>query len=70
MFYTKKVTKLPDLAVVHWTSETWCEYCRLSTGLSPVDDYVSYEPEGGAAASMKPGQKSCVRSSGIITLSA
>jgi hypothetical protein len=25
--------------------------------------------EGGPAASMKPGQKSCVRSSGIITLS-
>jgi hypothetical protein len=28
------------------------------------------KPEGGPAASMKPGQKSCVRSSGIITLSA
>jgi hypothetical protein len=26
------------------------------------------KPEGGPAASMKPGQKSCVRSSGIITL--
>jgi hypothetical protein len=26
--------------------------------------------EGGPAASVKPGQKSCVRSSGIITLSA
>jgi hypothetical protein len=27
------------------------------------------KPEGGPAASVKPGQKSCVRSSGIITLS-
>jgi hypothetical protein len=26
------------------------------------------KPEGGPAASMKPGQDSCVRSSGIITL--
>ncbi len=28
------------------------------------------KPEGGPAGSMKPGQKSCVRSSGIIALSA
>jgi hypothetical protein len=28
------------------------------------------KPEGGPAESMKPGQKSCVRSSGIIALSA
>ncbi len=28
------------------------------------------KPEGRPAASMKPGQESCVRSSGIITLSA
>jgi hypothetical protein len=28
------------------------------------------KPEGGPAVSVKPGQKSCVRSSGIITLSA
>ncbi len=28
------------------------------------------KPEGGPAASMKPGEESCVRSSGIITLSA
>jgi hypothetical protein len=27
------------------------------------------KPEGGPAASVKPGQKSCVRSSEIITLS-
>jgi hypothetical protein len=26
------------------------------------------KPEGGPAGSVKPGQKSCVRSSGIITL--
>jgi hypothetical protein len=28
------------------------------------------KPEGGPAASVKTGQESCVRSSGIITLSA
>ncbi len=28
------------------------------------------QPEGGPAAPVKPGQKSCVRSNGIITLSA
>ncbi len=28
------------------------------------------KPEGGPAASVKPGQKSCVRSSGIIKFSA
>jgi hypothetical protein len=28
------------------------------------------KPEGGPAASVKPGRKSCVRSSGIVTLSA
>ncbi len=28
------------------------------------------KPEGGPIVSVKPGQKSCVRSSGIITLSA
>ncbi len=27
------------------------------------------KPEGGPAASVKPGEKSCVRSSGIIALS-
>ncbi len=28
------------------------------------------KPEGRSAASVKPGQESCVRSSGIVTLSA
>ncbi len=45
--------------------------CRLSTGLPPQQPTLSVvKPEGGTAASVKPGQKSCVRSSGIITLSA
>jgi hypothetical protein len=45
-FYTKKVTKLLDLAVVHWTSETWCECSEIAgspQGSPPVDDYVSCE---------------------------
>jgi hypothetical protein len=45
--------------------------CRLSTGLPPHQPTMSVvKPEGGPAWSMKLGQKSCVRSSGIITLSA
>ena len=36
----------------------------------PAADSVFVKLEGGPAASMNPGQKSCVRSSGIITLSA
>jgi hypothetical protein len=45
--------------------------CRLSTGLPPQQrtPWV-VKPERGPAASVKPGQKSCVRSIGIITLSA
>ncbi len=48
----------------------WMQWdCRLSTGLPPQEPTMSVvKPEGGPAASMKPGQKSCVRSSGIITL--
>ncbi len=41
----------------------------LSTGLPPPAVSV-VKPEGRPAASVKPGQESCVRSSGIITLSA
>jgi hypothetical protein len=44
--------------------------CRLSTGLPPQQPTMSaVKPEGGPAGSVKPGQESCVRSSGIITLS-
>jgi hypothetical protein len=44
---------------------------QLSTGLPPKQLTMSVvKLEGGPAASMKPGQKSCVRSSEIITLSA
>ncbi len=41
---------------------------RASPPQQPMMSVV--KPEGGLAASMKPGQKSCVRSSGIMTLSA
>jgi hypothetical protein len=40
---------------------------RLSQGSSPAANSVGVKLEGGPAASMKPGQKSSVRSSGIIT---
>jgi hypothetical protein len=44
---------------------------QLSTGLPPKQLTMSVvKLEGGPAASMKPGQKSCMRSSEIITLSA
>ncbi len=59
--------------IVHWTSETWCE-CNEIAGSpqgSPQQLTMSVvKPEGGPAASVKPGQKSCARSIGIITLSA
>jgi hypothetical protein len=32
-----------------------------------IDPWPVVKLEGGPSASMKPGQKSCVRSSGIIT---
>ncbi len=45
--------------------------CRLSPGLPPQQPTpLVVKPEGGPAVSVKAGQKSCVRSSGIITLSA
>ncbi len=59
--------------VVHWTSETWCECIEVagSPQGSPQQWTMSVvKPEGGPAANVKPGQQSCVRSSGIITLSA
>jgi hypothetical protein len=44
---------------------------RMSSpqGSPPAADFVVVKPEGRPAASIKPGQESCVRSSGIITLS-
>jgi hypothetical protein len=57
--------------VDHWTSGTVYECSEIagSSQASPqAADYVGCEAGGGPAASVKPGQKSCVRSSGIITL--
>jgi hypothetical protein len=57
--------------VVHWTTETWCECGEIAgspQGSPQAADYVGCEAGGGPAASVKPGQKSCVRLSGIITL--
>ncbi len=59
--------------LVHWTSETWREWSKIagSPQGSPQQPTPSVvKPKGRPAVSMKPGQKSCVRSSGIITLSA
>ncbi len=44
--------------------------CRLCTGLPPAATMSVVKLEGGPAVSVKPGQISCVRSSGTITLSA
>jgi hypothetical protein len=59
--------------VDHWTSGTVCECSEIagSPQGSPQQPFMSVvKPDVGPAASMKSGQKSCVRSSGIITLSA
>ncbi len=59
--------------VVHWTSETRCENSEIagSPRAPPQQPTMSIvKLEGGPAESVKPGQKSCVRSSWIITLSA
>jgi hypothetical protein len=59
--------------VDHWTSGTVYK-CSENAGSpqgSPHQLTMSVvKLEGGPAASVKPGQESCVRSSGIITLSA
>ncbi len=57
--------------VDHWTSGTVYE-CSENAG-SPQGrpqqlTMLVVKPEGGPAGSVKPGQKSCVRASGIITL--
>jgi hypothetical protein len=57
--------------LTHWTSETVCECSEIAgspQGQQPTMSVV--KPDGGPGVSVKPGQKSCVRSSGIITLSA
>ncbi len=49
--------------VVHWTSETWWEWSEIagSPQSSPQQPTLSVvKLEWGPAASMKPGQKSCV----------
>jgi hypothetical protein len=59
--------------VVHWTSGTWCECSEIAGSAqgSPQQPTLSVvKPEGGPAVSVKPGQKSCVRSSWLFTLSA
>jgi hypothetical protein len=58
--------------LTHCSSETVCECSEIvgsPQGSPPAAVYVVVKLEGGPAASVKPGQKSCVRSSGIITLS-
>jgi hypothetical protein len=59
--------------LTHWDSETVYECSEIagSPQGSPQQPTMSVgKPEGGPAASVKLGQKSCVRSSEIITLSA
>jgi hypothetical protein len=59
--------------LTHWTSGTVYECSEIAGSPygSPQQPTMSVvKPEGGPAASVKPGQESCVRSSEIITLSA
>jgi hypothetical protein len=59
--------------VDYWTSGTVYEFNEIAgspQGSPPAANYVVVKPEGGPPVSVKPGEKSCVRSSGIITLSA
>jgi hypothetical protein len=56
--------------VDYWASGTVYERSEIPDspqGSPPAADYFGCEAGGGPAASVKPGQKSCVRSSGIIT---
>jgi hypothetical protein len=58
--------------VDHWTSGTVYECSEIAGSpqcTTPAATMSVVKPEGGPAVSVKPGQKSCVRSSGIITLS-
>jgi hypothetical protein len=57
--------------LVHWTSETWWDSCEIAgspQGSPPAADSVVVKTEGRPAVSVKPGQESCVRSSGTVTL--
>jgi hypothetical protein len=60
--------------VVHWTSgpvrhgENEVRLQALHRAAPQQLTPSAVKLEGGPAASVKPGQKSCVRSSGIITL--
>jgi hypothetical protein len=60
--------------LTHLTSETVCECSEIADapqGSLPQQPTMSVvKPEVEPAASVKPGQKSYVRASGIITLSA
>jgi hypothetical protein len=59
--------------LTHRTSETVCECSEIAgspQGSPQQPTMLVVKPEGGLTASMKPGQKSCVSSIGIITLSA
>ncbi len=63
--------KLTDSPLDQWDMVRMEWDCRLSTGLPPQQPTPSVvKPEGRPAASVKPGQESCVRSSEIITLTA
>jgi hypothetical protein len=46
----------------------YSEIAGSAQGAPPPLQPTDVMPEGGPAASVKPGWKSCVRSSGIITL--
>jgi hypothetical protein len=59
--------------VDNWTSGTVWECIKIAgspQGSSQPLTMSVVKPEGGPAMSVKPGKKSCVRTSGIITLSA
>ncbi len=70
-------TTLTGVSRFHISTPVGIEPGSLMTGSKWVDHrtppqqltMLVVKPEGGSSASMKPGQKSCVRSSGIITLS-
>ncbi len=57
--------------LTHWTSETVYECSEIAgspQGSPQQPTMLVVKPEGGSTAIVKPGQKSCVRSSEIITL--
>jgi hypothetical protein len=66
-----------SIGLTHWTSETVCgnltaftqRFQALHRAPLQQSTVSVVKPEGGPAASVKLGQESCVRSSGITTLS-